>query len=378
MSLFTSTPRERRMALRAGLFAALGLVLAGMVVFFIGQETRLFEQQVSYRAFFPNVQGLTDKSPVLAGRPGGGPGARHRLHRGLGRARHPGDHPGVEASSPTGCGRTRWRGCRAWACWGRRRWTSRWAPRRRTAMRPGELRTDASRGPERADQAAGRGAQGLPAISQSLRAAVDDVRGPEAGQGRLLQPAQPAHAPGEVEKGDGVLHALIYDKEAGKQVRGLLANASPDGAADGRGGGPRGGAARRGARRRRHGARAHLRQGGRPGARASWARRPGSSPGSSRTPRRARTARCTSWSTGTRRACSRTWAARRRTSRRSPPRWPWGGHGGRADLGPHRLRGPAQVLGNVKRNKVLQELVRITVSNKGGLEQAGPRPTAVR
>jgi len=32
------------------------------------------------------------------------------------------------------------------------------------------------------------------------------------------------------------------------------------------------------------------------------------------------------------------------------------------------------VLGNVKRNKVLQELVRITVSNKGGLDQAG-RPT---
>ena len=32
------------------------------------------------------------------------------------------------------------------------------------------------------------------------------------------------------------------------------------------------------------------------------------------------------------------------------------------------------MLGNVKRNKVLQELVRITVSNKGGLEQAG-RPT---
>src|SRR5262249_26727618 len=32
------------------------------------------------------------------------------------------------------------------------------------------------------------------------------------------------------------------------------------------------------------------------------------------------------------------------------------------------------VLGNVKRNKALQELVRITVSNKGGLEQTG-RPT---
>jgi phospholipid/cholesterol/gamma-HCH transport system substrate-binding protein len=30
----------------------------------------------------------------------------------------------------------------------------------------------------------------------------------------------------EVEKGDGVLHALIYDKEAGRQVRGLIAEAS--------------------------------------------------------------------------------------------------------------------------------------------------------
>ena len=41
MSLFTSTPRERRMAWRAGLFVTAGLVLAGIVVFFIGQQTQL-------------------------------------------------------------------------------------------------------------------------------------------------------------------------------------------------------------------------------------------------------------------------------------------------------------------------------------------------
>ena len=52
------------MAWRAGLFVAMGLALAGVVVFFIGQETRLFEEQVRYQAFFPNVQGLSDKSPV--------------------------------------------------------------------------------------------------------------------------------------------------------------------------------------------------------------------------------------------------------------------------------------------------------------------------
>ena len=67
MSLFTSTPRERRMAWRAGIFVAMGLALAAVVVFFIGQETRFFEEQVTYRAFFPNVQGLSDKSPVWLG-----------------------------------------------------------------------------------------------------------------------------------------------------------------------------------------------------------------------------------------------------------------------------------------------------------------------
>lgn len=67
MSLFTSTSNERRLAIRTGLFVALGLVVAGVVVFFIGQESRLFQRQVTYRVYFPNVQGLSDKSPVWLG-----------------------------------------------------------------------------------------------------------------------------------------------------------------------------------------------------------------------------------------------------------------------------------------------------------------------
>src|SRR5262245_22595689 len=55
------------MAWRAGLFVAGGLALAGVVVFFIGRETRLFEEQVVYHAYFPNVQGLTKESPVWLG-----------------------------------------------------------------------------------------------------------------------------------------------------------------------------------------------------------------------------------------------------------------------------------------------------------------------
>jgi len=67
MSLFSSASGERRLALRAGLFVAIGLAIAGVVVFFIGQESRLFERQTVYRAYFSNVQGLNEESPVWLG-----------------------------------------------------------------------------------------------------------------------------------------------------------------------------------------------------------------------------------------------------------------------------------------------------------------------
>ncbi len=67
MSVFSSATGQRRLALRAGLFVAMGLTVAGVVVFFIGQESRLFERQTTFRAYFRNVQGLNEESPVWLG-----------------------------------------------------------------------------------------------------------------------------------------------------------------------------------------------------------------------------------------------------------------------------------------------------------------------
>lgn len=59
--------RERRVIVRAGLFVGLALALAGVVVFLIGKERNLFEKAVVYRGAFENVDGLQLDSPVRLG-----------------------------------------------------------------------------------------------------------------------------------------------------------------------------------------------------------------------------------------------------------------------------------------------------------------------
>jgi phospholipid/cholesterol/gamma-HCH transport system substrate-binding protein len=59
--------RERRIIIRAGLFIALGLGLALLVVFVIGKERNLFDKQNVYSGAFENVDGLQFDSPVRLG-----------------------------------------------------------------------------------------------------------------------------------------------------------------------------------------------------------------------------------------------------------------------------------------------------------------------
>jgi phospholipid/cholesterol/gamma-HCH transport system substrate-binding protein len=58
---------ERRLIIRTGLFVSGALVLAGVVIFLIGRENRLFERHVRYHAAFENVEGLKLDSPVRLG-----------------------------------------------------------------------------------------------------------------------------------------------------------------------------------------------------------------------------------------------------------------------------------------------------------------------
>jgi phospholipid/cholesterol/gamma-HCH transport system substrate-binding protein len=56
-------PRE----VKVGAFVFGGLVVAGAVVFLIGDERRMFESKVDYHAVFDDVQGLKPGSPVRMG-----------------------------------------------------------------------------------------------------------------------------------------------------------------------------------------------------------------------------------------------------------------------------------------------------------------------
>ncbi len=59
--------RERRLIVRAGLFVGLGLTLGAVVVFLIGKERNLFEKDNTYFGAFENVDGLQLDSPVRLG-----------------------------------------------------------------------------------------------------------------------------------------------------------------------------------------------------------------------------------------------------------------------------------------------------------------------
>jgi phospholipid/cholesterol/gamma-HCH transport system substrate-binding protein len=59
--------RERRIIVRAGLFIAFGIALALLVVFVIGKERNLFDEENTYTGAFENVDGLQFDSPVRLG-----------------------------------------------------------------------------------------------------------------------------------------------------------------------------------------------------------------------------------------------------------------------------------------------------------------------
>ncbi len=226
MSIFTSTPRERRMAWRAGLFVAIGLALASLVVFFIGQETRIFEEQRIFRAYFQNVQGLTEQSPVwLGGLKVGrvesitftsdsaerGVEVRFRVSAKLAdRVR---EDSVVRLSSLGVVGEKAVD-------------VSLGSVNSPLVPDGGVLRSDMSGDLNTLMQAASQVMEDSKAISRSLRVAVETYADPRLAEDVSASLHSLRALLEEVEKGDGVLHALIYDKEAGRQVRGLIAEAS--------------------------------------------------------------------------------------------------------------------------------------------------------
>ncbi|WP_141588458.1 MlaD family protein [Myxococcus sp. AB056] len=226
MSLFSPAGTERRLALRTGLFVAVGLAVASVVVMVIGQQSRLFERKTMYRAYFANVQGLSDESPVWLG------GLNVGRVTGIVFSPDPKD-PRLEVQfhvSSRYTDRVRQDSVAQLSSMGvlgdKAVDISLGSPTSPPVEPGGVLKSSTGGDLSSLLSGASQVMENSVAISKSLRAAVETYANPEMANDVTRGVAALRALLEEVEKGEGVLHALIYDKQAGREVRGLLANAS--------------------------------------------------------------------------------------------------------------------------------------------------------
>ncbi|RKH37814.1 MlaD family protein [Corallococcus sicarius] len=226
MSLFTTTSKEKRLAVRAGVFVAVGLAVAGVVVFFIGRESNLFQRQVVFRAYFNSVDGLSDQSPVWigglkVGRVNGvtfSPDLKDsRLEVQFQVASAYSDR--VRADSVAKL--------TSMGVLGDKAVDISLGSADQPAVPPGGVVKSSSGGDlSKLMSSASQVMENSVAISESLKDAVKVYANPELSRDLAKSVASLRAIMEEVEKGDGALHALIYDKRTGQEVNTLLANAS--------------------------------------------------------------------------------------------------------------------------------------------------------
>ncbi|MBN8230465.1 MCE family protein [Corallococcus macrosporus] len=226
MSLFTTTSKEKRLAVRAGLFVAIGLAVAGVVVFFIGRESNLFQRQVIFRAYFQSVDGLSDQSPVWIG------GLK------VGRVNSVSFSPDLKDSRLE----VEFQVASAYANRVRKDSVARLSSMGvlgdkavdislgsadQPPVEPGGV-VQSSSGGDLANlmSSASRVMENSVQISESLKDAVKVYANPELSRDLARSVASLRSIMEEVEKGNGALHALIYDPRTGQEVNTLLANAS--------------------------------------------------------------------------------------------------------------------------------------------------------
>ena len=374
MTTETATQKERRLVVRAGLFVGLALVLFGIVVLLIGKENRLFDRQVRYHAFFENVEGLKRDSPVWLGGLEVGRVVSISFSPDLGDKKI----DVVLEMSKT------------------------FAPRVRTDCVArvggrgvlGDKAIDISLGTSEGDPIPAGGAipsgssgdltsllksggalmDNLVASSENVRKLTDAFADPEVAKNLTTSLASVKSILQGIEKGNGAIHGLIYDPKGAAQTRRLL-----DQLADASGQAERAleqvtlvlEAARKG-----DGALHALLYDPKAGKAVGQL---GDAAGEIATILRdARTSENGAIHQlvyGDAKDLFRNLGAMSEDLRVITGKIRAGeGTLGALVVDPSVYDDLRTVLGNVKRNKVLQELVRITVSNKGGLEQAG-RPT---
>ena len=370
----TATHKERRLIVRAGLFVGLALVLFGLVILLIGKENRLFDRQVRYHAFFENVEGLKRDSPVWLGGLEVGRVVSISFSPDLGDKKI----DVVLEMSKT------------------------FAPRVRTDCVArvggrgvlGDKAIDISLGTAEGDPIPANGAipsgssgdlasilkssgalmDNLVASSASVRKLTDAFAEPEVSRDITGIVSSTRSILQNIERGSGVLHALIYDRQGAPEVHRLLVKAADVSAQAERAleqvalmleGARTGDGAIHALLYDPKGAKAVGQLGDAAGEITTLLRDARTSENGAIHQLVYGDARNLFQNLGTMSEDLRVITGKIRAGE---------GTLGALVVDPSVYDDLRTVLGNVKRNKALQELVRITVSNKGGLEQTG-RPT---
>jgi phospholipid/cholesterol/gamma-HCH transport system substrate-binding protein len=222
MTQETAEQKERRTIVRAGVFVALGLGLLALVVLLIGKANNIFDRQISYHMYFENVEGLKTDSPVwLGGLEVGRVTAisflsdveDRRIDVKVELAKHFSNRVRTDSVA-----RVSGRGVLGDKAIDISIGSSKADPIPPGGEIPsgssGELTTLLKNG--------GQVLENAVVITKDLRRAIsayadpalkDDIAGTAASLRSIL---------GRVEKGPGTLHALIYDQRTGEEVRALV------------------------------------------------------------------------------------------------------------------------------------------------------------
>jgi phospholipid/cholesterol/gamma-HCH transport system substrate-binding protein len=218
--------KEKRVIIRAGLFIALGLALAGVVVFVIGKERRLFEQANVYTAAFENVDGLALDSPVRLGGLTVGKVSKISFAPDLGDKRI---IVTMEVSSrfqerlrADSVARVTGRGVLGDKAID----ISLGSPEKAVIPNRGELPTGTSGDISSLLKATGEVIDNAVKITRDLSSGVESYTTPEIRNDITQFIRSARNIATEIESGKGVAHTIIYDKKTSDDLKAVLANAS--------------------------------------------------------------------------------------------------------------------------------------------------------
>lgn len=218
--------RERRIVVRAGLFVGLGLALAGIVIFLVGKERMFFDKQNRYVGAFENVDGLTLDAPVRLGGLNAGRVTDIKFEDNLEDKRI------VVTMEVAKKFEKRIRKDSVARITGRGVLgdkavdVSLGSPNEPQIPNGGELATGTSGDISSLLKATGEIIDNAVGITRDLRQGVTAYTSPEmrADVAALLHSTRSIVE--EIEQGKGALHTAVYDKQSGEQLKELLANAS--------------------------------------------------------------------------------------------------------------------------------------------------------